>query len=108
MARRLLYLLCCLSVSACEKTPLLDRIKNHNELIVLTRNSPTTYYEGIDGPMFENLSGSHTLKLSYMGSASALWYMMKKENINFPSEARCKSREWRFLTPDCLQLLPPV
>jgi membrane-bound lytic murein transglycosylase F len=50
MARRLLYLLCCLSVSACEKPPLLERIKNHNELIVLTRNSPTTYYEGVDGP----------------------------------------------------------
>jgi membrane-bound lytic murein transglycosylase F len=50
MARRFLYLLCCLLVAACEKTPLLEQIRDHNELIVLTRNSPTTYYEGVDGP----------------------------------------------------------
>jgi membrane-bound lytic murein transglycosylase F len=50
MARRFLYTLCCLLVTACEKTPLLDQIKAQHELIVLTRNSPTTYYEGVDGP----------------------------------------------------------
>jgi len=50
MARCFLYALCCLLVTACEKTPLLEQIKAHNELIVLTRNSPTTYYEGTDGP----------------------------------------------------------
>jgi membrane-bound lytic murein transglycosylase F len=51
MARRLLSVLCCLSLAACEKPPLLEQIKHRNELVVLTRNSPTTYYEGVDGPM---------------------------------------------------------
>jgi membrane-bound lytic murein transglycosylase F len=51
MARRLLPVLCCLSLAACEKPPLIEQIKAHHELIVLTRNSPTTYYEGTDGPM---------------------------------------------------------
>lgn len=50
MARYVLYLLCCLPIAACEKTPLLEQIKDHHELIVLTRNSPTTYYEGVNGP----------------------------------------------------------
>jgi membrane-bound lytic murein transglycosylase F len=50
MARRLIYLLCCMSLAACERPPLLQQIKDHNELVVLTRNSPTTYYEGVDGP----------------------------------------------------------
>ena len=39
-----------LMLTACSKpVPLLDRIKSSGELIVLTRNSPTTYYEGRDG-----------------------------------------------------------
>jgi len=50
MGRCVLYLLCCLPIAACEKTPLLEQIKDHHELIVLTRNSPTTYYEGVNGP----------------------------------------------------------
>ncbi len=50
MAGSFLFALCCLLIAACEKTPLLDQIKARNELVVLTRNSPTTYYEGIDGP----------------------------------------------------------
>ena len=50
MARGLIYALCCLLLTACEKTPLLEQVKAHNELIVLTRNSPTTYYEGTNGP----------------------------------------------------------
>ncbi|HHJ35999.1 MAG TPA: transporter substrate-binding domain-containing protein, partial [Gammaproteobacteria bacterium] len=29
---------------------LLERIKNNGQLVVATRNSPTTYYEGADGP----------------------------------------------------------
>ena len=44
------YALCCLLVAACEKAPLLEQVKSRNELVVLTRNSPTTYYEGFDGP----------------------------------------------------------
>jgi len=42
-------LLCLLAVS-CSKTSLLDQIRAQGELIVITRNSPTTYYEGPDGP----------------------------------------------------------
>lgn len=42
----------CLVLSAC--TPLedtkLNAVKRAGELVVLTRNSPTTYYEGPDGP----------------------------------------------------------
>lgn len=39
-----------LTLTSCSKpTPLLDRIKAAGELVVLTRNSPTTYYEGRDG-----------------------------------------------------------
>ncbi len=41
-------LLITLIVINAEKTSL-DRIRNKNELIVITRNTPTTYYEGLDG-----------------------------------------------------------
>jgi len=41
----------CLLAASCSKTSLLDQIKAQGELIVITRNSPTTYYEGPDGPM---------------------------------------------------------
>jgi membrane-bound lytic murein transglycosylase F len=42
-------ILCCLA--ACENRPnALERIQADNELIVITRNSSTTYYEGPDGP----------------------------------------------------------
>ncbi len=35
---------------ACSRpTPLLDQIKQDGELVVITRNSPTTYYEGAEG-----------------------------------------------------------
>ena len=50
MPRLFLYAFCCLLIAACEKAPLLEQVKSRNELVVLTRNSPTTYYEGIDGP----------------------------------------------------------
>jgi membrane-bound lytic murein transglycosylase F len=43
-------LLLALALAGCSKpTPLLDRIKASGELVVLTRNSPTTYYEDADG-----------------------------------------------------------
>jgi membrane-bound lytic murein transglycosylase F len=43
--------LVCLVLTACEKPPpLLEQIKQQNELIVITRNSATTYYEGPGGP----------------------------------------------------------
>ena len=39
-----------LLLSACTRpTPLLDLIQEEGELVVLTRNSPTTYYEGPEG-----------------------------------------------------------
>jgi membrane-bound lytic murein transglycosylase F len=47
----LLALLCALVLGACSRPhTLLEQIHEQNELVVLTRNSPTTYYEGPDGP----------------------------------------------------------
>ena len=61
MGRCVLFLLACMMVTACGKPPtLLEQIRKQNELVVLTRNSPTTYYEGPDGPTgleFELVSG---------------------------------------------------
>ena len=43
--------LLCFMLTACGRPPtVLELVKKHNELIVITRNSPTTYYEGPDGP----------------------------------------------------------
>ena len=40
-----------LAINSCTKLPTtLERVKKKGQLIVLTRNSPTTYYEGPDGP----------------------------------------------------------
>jgi membrane-bound lytic murein transglycosylase F len=51
MGRCALYLLACLLLTACGEPPtLLEQVRQQNELVVLTRNSPTTYYEGPDGP----------------------------------------------------------
>jgi len=51
MGRYVLPLLLCLGLVACGSRPsVLDRILAQNELIVITRNGPTTYYEGPDGP----------------------------------------------------------
>lgn len=44
-------LLAALLLSACGPRPsVLEQVQKHNELIVLTRNGQTTYYEGPDGP----------------------------------------------------------
>jgi membrane-bound lytic murein transglycosylase F len=41
----------CLALTACKKpASLLEQVQQQNELIVITRNSATTYYEGADGP----------------------------------------------------------
>ena len=44
----------CLLVSSCKNTNVdenrLDAVKRTGEIVVLTRNSPTTFYEGADGP----------------------------------------------------------
>jgi membrane-bound lytic murein transglycosylase F len=47
-----LLALACLICSACTPSPAnkLEAVKRAGELVVLTRNSPTTYYEGPDGP----------------------------------------------------------
>jgi len=38
-------------LAGCGKAPtLLEQVKQQNELVVLTRNSPTTFYEGPEGP----------------------------------------------------------
>jgi len=39
-----------LAGSGCEQQDVLSRIQARGELLVATRNSPTTYYEGPDGP----------------------------------------------------------
>lgn len=47
-----LLVLACLIYSGCAPQPAnkLEAVKRAGELVVLTRNSPTTYYEGPDGP----------------------------------------------------------
>jgi membrane-bound lytic murein transglycosylase F len=51
MGRYALPCVACLVLAACGRPPTeLEQVKAHNELIVITRNSPTTYYEGPDGP----------------------------------------------------------
>jgi membrane-bound lytic murein transglycosylase F len=46
-----LYLVLALVLSACNRpTTLLEQIKAQNELVILTRNGSTTYYEGPNGP----------------------------------------------------------
>jgi membrane-bound lytic murein transglycosylase F len=46
-----LWLFFTFMLGACGKPPsLLEQVQSRNELIVITRNSPTTYYEGVDGP----------------------------------------------------------
>jgi len=46
-----LGLLFALMLGSCGKPPsLLEQIQSRNELVVITRNSPTTYYQGSDGP----------------------------------------------------------
>jgi membrane-bound lytic murein transglycosylase F len=45
--------------------PVLQKIKDHGELVVLTRNAPTTYYEGSDG----RLAGmEHDMAVSFAKS----------------------------------------
>lgn len=46
----ILAILLLASLVACEKPrPVLEQVRHSGELIVITRNSPTTYYEGPDG-----------------------------------------------------------
>jgi membrane-bound lytic murein transglycosylase F len=43
--------LLCVMLAACGRPPtILQQVQKHNELIVITRNGPTTYYEGSNGP----------------------------------------------------------
>ncbi|MGD8312578.1 MAG: membrane-bound lytic murein transglycosylase MltF [Gammaproteobacteria bacterium] len=49
--RRALSGLLCLLLAGCGRTPsILDQVLQQDELIVITRYGPTTYYEGPDGP----------------------------------------------------------
>lgn len=51
MVRYALPVLIVLVLTACGKRPsVLEQIMEQNELIVITRNGPTTYYEGPNGP----------------------------------------------------------
>ena len=51
MLRYALPCMACLALAACGRPPTeLEKVQAHNELIVITRNSPTTYFEGPDGP----------------------------------------------------------
>ena len=43
--------LLCVLLAGCGRQPtVLQQVQEHNELIVITRNSPTTFYEGPSGP----------------------------------------------------------
>jgi len=46
----LLALLCCALLACQRPQSLLEQVQQQHELIVITRNSATTYYEGPDGP----------------------------------------------------------
>lgn len=46
----LCVLLLALTLLGCEQKPLLERIQTHGELLVATRNTPSCYYEGPEGP----------------------------------------------------------
>lgn len=52
MIRALPLLMVLVLLAACgwQSTSLLQQVQEEGELVVLTRNSPTTYYEGADGP----------------------------------------------------------
>lgn len=51
MARRFYILLFFLTITGCERTTtLLEQVQQSGELVVATRNSPSTYYIGPDGP----------------------------------------------------------
>jgi membrane-bound lytic murein transglycosylase F len=51
MLRLLLSGLLCMLLASCGRPPsILQQVQEQNELIVITRNSPTTYYEGSTGP----------------------------------------------------------
>jgi membrane-bound lytic murein transglycosylase F len=51
MARYIILSLLCIGLVGCQRQPtLLDQVKADGELVVVTRNSPTTYFEGPDGP----------------------------------------------------------
>ena len=51
MPRLSAIFLSCLALAACGRPDtLVERIKHGGELIVVTRNAATTYYEGPDGP----------------------------------------------------------
>ncbi len=51
MQKQVSGIIICLLLTACGKPlPLLEQIQQDNELVVVTRNSATTYYEGTDGP----------------------------------------------------------
>ncbi|MDH3900783.1 MAG: membrane-bound lytic murein transglycosylase MltF, partial [Gammaproteobacteria bacterium] len=51
IGRFILLVVSSLALVGCGKTPtLLEQVRQQNELVVLTRNSPTTYYEGPEGP----------------------------------------------------------
>jgi len=48
--RYLLLILAAFTLLSCSRpTPILEQIKLEGELVVITRNSPTTYYEGAEG-----------------------------------------------------------
>ncbi|HYQ71636.1 MAG TPA: membrane-bound lytic murein transglycosylase MltF, partial [Gammaproteobacteria bacterium] len=51
MPRLLLSGLLCVLLISCGRPPtILQQVQEHNELIVITRNGPTTFYEGPGGP----------------------------------------------------------
>ena len=50
LASSTLSLSLCLLAAGCQQSDSLDQIQSEGELIVVTRNSPTTYYQDKSGP----------------------------------------------------------
>lgn len=48
--RAIQILILCFLLTACSDEPLLQQIKKSGKLVIVTRNSPTTYFIGPDGP----------------------------------------------------------
>jgi len=91
LIRIFLTLLLLPALSGCEKLTELERIKENGVLIVATRNSPTTYYEGADGPTgfeyglakrFADELGVE-LKMISVTNLNDILTMVRKNEVNF-------------------------
>jgi membrane-bound lytic murein transglycosylase F len=88
-----LYLLCFCFLSSCKKHPIsqLETIKERGFLKVITRNSPTTYYQGLDGiegfeyELVEAFAHSLDVKVQYVvnDNLKAMTDMLNSGEVDF-------------------------